>query len=447
MPKTRISCPNCRQPINAEVDQLIDIGTDPSLKQKFLSGAVNFIECPLCKYQGQLSTVLVYHDPDKELLLTFVPPEMGLPRDEQERIIGSLINQSINRLPQEKRKGYLLRPQQTLTFQGLVERVLEADGITREMIEAQQKKLHLLQRLIDASPESIGVIVKEEDADIDGELFALLKRLGEIAAMSQEQETLQKLGELQKILIDQTTYGKTMQQRATEWGSALKDLQAEGDHLTREKLLDLVLNAPSDLKIQAYVSFARPVMDYEFFTMLSERIDRSRGDGRARLTSIRENLLTYTKQIDQEMEARQVNARKQLNELLNAKNIKEATQAALTEIDDFFGNEVNLALEAARKSGDLEKIGKLQIIVDVLKEASAPPPEVELIEELLTAESDEELIRLLNQHEAEITPEFLDVLVSFANQMQNQENIEVAEQISQLHRFVVRYSMSRNLRK
>jgi hypothetical protein len=447
MPNTRISCPNCRQPITAEVDQLIDVGADPSLKQKFLSGAVNFIQCPSCKYQGQLSSVLVYHDPDKELLLTFVPPEMGIPRNEQEKIIGNLINQSINRLPQEKRKGYLLRPQQTLTMQGLVERVLEADGITKEMIEAQQRKLHLLQRLVDSSPEAIVSIVKQEDAEMDGEFFALLKRLGDISAMSQDQETLQKLSELQKILVEQSTYGKMMQIRATEWGEALKDLQAEGDRLNREKLLELVINSSSDIKIQAYVSYARPLMDYEFFTRLSERIDRSRGDGRVRLTSLRENLLTYTRQIDQEMEARQANARKQLSELLNEKNIKEATEAALAEFDDFFGNEVNLALDAARKSGDLEKIGKLQIIAEVLNEASAPPPEVELIEELLSAENDNELLELLHQNEAKITPEFLDILGNLVNQMQGQENVEVAQRISQLHRIVVRYSMSTNLQK
>jgi len=447
MPKTRISCPNCRQPITAEIDQLIDISADPSLKQKFLSGAVNYVQCPLCKYQGQLSTVLVYHDPDKELLLTFVPPEMGIPRDEQERIIGSLINQSINRLPQEKRKGYLLRPQQTLTFQGLVERVLEADGITKEMIDAQQRKLLLLQKLMDASPEAMVTIAKEADDEVDSEFFALLKRLGEIAAMSQEQDTLKKLGEVQKILLLETTYGKLVQERSSEWSAALKELQAEGDHLTREKLLELVVNASSELKIQAYVSFARPLMDYEFFTRLSEKIDRSRGDGRNRLTNIRESLLTYTREIDKELEARQINAKKQLNELLNSQNIKEATEAALPEFDDFLSNEVYGAMEEARKAGDLEKIGKLQTIIDVLNTASAPPPEVALIEELLSAESDEELSKLLNQHEAEITPEFLEVLSNIANQMQNQENREVAQHISWLHRFVLRYSMARNLRK
>jgi hypothetical protein len=42
----------------------------------------------------------------------------------------------------KKRKGYLLAASM-LTFQGLVERVLEVDGITREMIQAQQAKLNL----------------------------------------------------------------------------------------------------------------------------------------------------------------------------------------------------------------------------------------------------------------------------------------------------------------
>ncbi len=116
MTKTQVSCPNCRQPVVADVDQLFDVNADPSAKQRLLSGSFNLIQCKMCGYQGNLSTILVYHDPEKELLLTFVPPEIGLPRNEQERVIGGLINQVISKLPQEKRKGYLLNPQTTLTI-------------------------------------------------------------------------------------------------------------------------------------------------------------------------------------------------------------------------------------------------------------------------------------------------------------------------------------------
>jgi hypothetical protein len=38
MPKMQISCPNCRQPVAADIDQVFDLGTDPSAKQRILSG-------------------------------------------------------------------------------------------------------------------------------------------------------------------------------------------------------------------------------------------------------------------------------------------------------------------------------------------------------------------------------------------------------------------------
>ena len=119
MPQTQISCPNCKQPIMADVQQLYDVAQDPSLKSQLLSGMSNFVQCQLCGYQGSLATPIVYHDPDKELLLTYVPAEIGLPRDDQEKLIGGLINQIVDRLPAEKRKAYLFTPQAQLTIQGL----------------------------------------------------------------------------------------------------------------------------------------------------------------------------------------------------------------------------------------------------------------------------------------------------------------------------------------
>ncbi len=155
MPKTQVSCPNCRQPVVAEINQLFDVNADPSAKSRLLSGSYNLMQCQYCGYQGNLASPIVYHDPDKELLLTFVPAELGLPRNEQERLIGEHDQPGDHKLPQEKRKGYLLNPQSTLTMQGLIERVLEADGITREMIQAQQQRMNLLQRLASVTDESV----------------------------------------------------------------------------------------------------------------------------------------------------------------------------------------------------------------------------------------------------------------------------------------------------
>ena len=79
MPQTRTTCPRCRQPVLAEINQLFDVNTDPEAKQRLLSGQYNLIHCPSCGYEGNLSTPIVYHDPNKELLLTFFPSELGLP--------------------------------------------------------------------------------------------------------------------------------------------------------------------------------------------------------------------------------------------------------------------------------------------------------------------------------------------------------------------------------
>ena len=129
--KTTVSCPNCRMPVPATLEQLFDLNQDPTAKERFLSGRFNMIQCPNCGYKGQVSGPLLYHDPTKELLLSYVPMDLGLPQAEQEKLLGRLMNEVINKLPTEKRKGYLLNPKQAFTLQGMIERVLEGDGVTK----------------------------------------------------------------------------------------------------------------------------------------------------------------------------------------------------------------------------------------------------------------------------------------------------------------------------
>ena len=125
MAKIQTTCPRCRQPILAEVQQLFDLQVDPTAKQRLLSHSTNMARCAACGYDGLVSTPIVFHDPEKELLLTFFPPELGLPINEQEKQIGPLINQVVNGLPTEKRKGYLFQPQTMFTYQTLIDKVLD----------------------------------------------------------------------------------------------------------------------------------------------------------------------------------------------------------------------------------------------------------------------------------------------------------------------------------
>ncbi len=445
MPKTQVSCPNCRQPVIAEIQQLFDGGEDHRAKQMLLSGMYNIVQCSNCGYQGNLATPIVYHDPDKELLLTFVPPGIGLPRDKQEKLIGSLINQAINRLPQEKRKAYILQPQSTLTMQGLVERILEADGITKEMIAAQEKRLQLIQRLLTASEDSRIEIAKTEEELIDAEFYGLLSRLYETAALSGDQDGAQQIADLQKSIMPVTDYGKELLAQNEEVEAAIKSLQDAGDTLTREKLLDLVTNAPSDTRLQVIVSLARPGMDYEFFQLLSQRIDRARADGRVRLIELREQLLEMTQAIDRQAEERQILAKKLLNTIISSPNIEEALRENLPVVDEFFIREVKSVMAEARKSGNLEQLAALQKITEVIEKASAPPPEIHFIEQLIQAEDVSQRDQIIQDNKEKITPEFLGIFANLLAQIENNEDQELKRQVSDVYDQVLRFSMLANL--
>ena len=138
MPKIQTSCPNCQQPLVAEIQQVIDGGRNPQLKELILSGGLNFAQCQVCGFQGQIPVPMVYHDAEKELLFTFTPQDIGKTMQEKEGALAPLLKEIINNLEPKERKGYLFQPKAMLTMNSLIKSILFEDGITEEMIESQQ---------------------------------------------------------------------------------------------------------------------------------------------------------------------------------------------------------------------------------------------------------------------------------------------------------------------
>lgn len=447
MAQTRTSCPRCRQPVMVEMNQLFDMNQDPEAKEKLLSGQFNFIHCTSCGYEGSFATPVVYHDPEKELLLTFFPPEMGLPLNEQEKLMGPLISQVTNKLPMEKRKAYLLRPQSMLTYQTLFEKILEADGITKEMIQAQQNRLNLLQRLVTANESARDEIIRQEDSLIDESFFSIMNRLAEASLAGGDQNTAKALSDLQKKILSVSTFGRKLQEQAHEAETAMKDLQEISKQgLTREALLDLILAAPNETRLSAIVGLTRSALDYQFFQLLTEKLEASQGDERARIEKLRSGLLDMTKQIDDEIQARVARTRQLLEAIVKAPDVKEATQKSLQAITNVFVDILEAEIEEARKKADLERLGKLSQIMEIIKEASTPPPEFELVEKLLAAPGDAEVKSLLEANAEKVTPEFLDFLDGLIAQAEEHgDNPDVVNKLKAIDRTALRFSMAQNL--
>ena len=448
MAKTSVPCPKCRQPITLDLTRLFDTNTDPEAKQKLLSGSANYFQCQFCGAQGVYPTPIVYHDPEKELLLTFFPPDLNTPVNEQERVIGPMIKKAMDDLPPEKRKSYLFRPQTMLTQQRLFETILAADGITPEMIKSQQEKLQLLQQLIGASAEGLPEMIYQNDERIDDEVFMLLSRLAQASAAAGDRQSLVALDALQKALIEHSTYGKAAALEAAETQEAVHDVQELSKQgITRENLLDLLIkNGESEIRLTTIASMARGGLDYTFFQLLSDKIELSSGDEKTRLESLRERLLTITQAVDEAMKAQLEDARQLVNDLLAAEDVEKATHEALPRFSQAVAEVINQEAQAAQAAKDEAKLQKLSQIVAVIQAADSSNAYLGIIDALLQEENAENRAKMLEESSDLINDEFMQLLGGLLGQIEQQgDQPEILERLKELNREVLRFTMKRNL--
>lgn len=397
MAQTTTPCPRCGGQMLADVQQIFDVAQDPMDKERLLRGAANIALCPSCGYQSGIAMPIVYHDPDKELLLTYFPPEMNMNIDEQEKIMGPLIKKVVDSLPPEKKKGYLFQPRKMLKYETLINTILEADGITKEMIDEQRYKGELLRRLLQTSPDALVEVIHQEESHIDQAFFMMFSSAMQGALQMRDQKTLDALRSLQQVLFTETEYGRQLKVRADSTNQAIKDLQETGDKLDRDTLLQLVLNAKDDAYLQTIASLARGGMDYEFFSKLTAAIDAAEGEEKEKYTKTRESLLTLVQEIDKAVAEEKEARRELLEAILKQDDMEGALYQAVQGIDETFTEIAKQELDAARKSGDFMRSGKIQQLLDLIKKLYTAPEEVQLLEKMLSTETDEELNTVIEE--------------------------------------------------
>ena len=437
---TQVRCPRCGTPLPARVEQVIDLAVDAGAKARLLSGSLNHVRCPSCGYDGMLATPIVLHDPAKELLLTYFPVELGLPKAEQERVLGRLINQVINRLPAEKRRAYLLQPQAVLTTQGLVDRILQADGITREEVEAQRAKLRLFEDLLRVPEDQMDRFVAEHDGELDEVFF----QLAALALRNTPDERAQKaLADRIDRAISASSFGKRILAQEAELRAAAESLQDAGPQLTREKLLELVIAAPSKDRLAALASLARPAMDYTFFSLLTDRIEKAAGAEKDKLTALRAGLLEATQRIDEAQQAQVGRAAELLKQVAGAKDLDRALQAVLPLVDEVFLGVLEANLWAARERGDSTTASRLAEISSRLQAMvrESLPPGIRLAQSVLEQDSEDEARSILEGAPGGIDGDLLSALMGAAESLEKEGDREGAARLRRLHRHALGLSM------
>jgi hypothetical protein len=447
MPQTSVSCPRCRQPIFAEVNQLFDVSANPQLKQTLLSGAANVVQCPQCGYQGPLSLPVVYHDHEKELLLTYFPPEAAVPLHEQEKVFGPLITQVVNRLPAEQRKAYLFQPQAMFSYQSMIDRILEADGITKEMREAQEKRFNLLKSFLEKSDGMFDELIEENKDLIDEDFFGLLTQIIQMSATQGDEETTKHLINIQNALTEKTELGKTLKAQSEIIQKTITDLQElSNSDLTREKLLDFIIVNSTDMQLNAIVTSIRPALDYMFFQILSDKIDTSKNEEKGSLETLRDKLLVMTASMDKAMEKQMQRSKNILDKIIKADNLEQELMNSIQEIDQLFVEVLQAEIQDATNNQNTDYLTKLNQIVEILQSLNPPAKEVEIIEKLLELQTEEEQIAFLGQNQDAVNENMVNMLSNVITQAENNgQQSEELDKIKSIYRLVLKTSMKKQM--
>ncbi|MFN2292219.1 MAG: CpXC domain-containing protein [Anaerolineae bacterium] len=430
-----VTCPNCQHRFVSPVLTVVDAGRDPEAKALFLSGQVNVAVCPQCGYAGMLNAPLVYHDPEKELLFTYVPPELNLPEPEREEIIGDLTSRLMSSLPPEQRKGYLLRPRSFLSLDGMLKAVLEEEGITPEMMEAQRHKVELLEQLLNtSSEEERQATVSEAGEQIDYEFFEILTLQIQMAQSQEQDQVAQDLLALRQQLLEWTTEGQDIAARE----EAIREL---GSELTREELVDKLASAAmagKEAKVETMVAVARPLIDYPFYQELAGRIEAAQQAGKADevtvLKKLRETVLDLTAQLDAEMQEAAQEAAELLESILESEDLEQAIRANLADIDDLFLTVLASNLEAAERQGRSEDAEQLRRVGDTLMKLvrESQPPVIQFINELLEADYPDGTRKLLDQRRDQLDERLLELMAVVAEDLARGGRETTAERLRQI---------------
>jgi hypothetical protein len=318
------------------------------------------------------------------------------------------------------------------------------------MLDEQQKRIGFIQRLLSTTPESIAAVLKNEEQMVDTGFFSILSRLIEASLGQGDQRSARALAGIQKAALEETEFGRKLKQQASDTEAAVKALQeASKQGLTREKLLELIVDSPNMIQVDTLASMARGGLDYTFFQQLTEKAEASDETEKKRLEALRDHLVELTKEIDQAMQEEIAEARSLLDKILAEADIEKATEDSLGVMTELFVEFLKQELQSARQINDMVRFEKLQKIASVIQKASAPPPEVQFIEMLMSLENPEDRRKAMEANTAMITPEFITMLNSVATQSEQQPDQppEALEAIKTVYREVLRFSMEQNLKK
>lgn len=436
-----MTCPQCGAKFVVEVHTIIDVGQEPELKEAFMRSRVNYAQCPQCDFAGLISTPLVYHDPDHELLITYVPQELNINGDDREKFVGQLVNAVMQSVPPEKRKGYFLQPRSALTYESLLETVFEAEGISKEALEDRRKKMRLIDTLLSSldDADALDALVKEHAEELDYSFFLLLSSLIDAA---HEDEDLgldaERLEQLRTALLERVEPPAP---------------PAAAENATVDDLIKLLENAKDDQTFQSAVMLNRAKLDYAFFQALTQRIEAAESDGdeetATKLTQLRQRILDAIDQQRQAIQELEDEAHLLVMELLDAEDIPEAVREHKDDLNDVVLTTALRLRQAAERRSDAKRASRLDQLVSAILETmeESLPPKQRLINRLFRAVSPEETNEILEANRGLLDDDLVEGIEAYMKELGENRDERAQDLVAHLRQVLKQIEAKRAIQR
>jgi len=408
--------------VTANVVSIIDPNEDSEAKLQLLSGAVNSTRCPNCGTPITMAAPILYHDADKELLISFVPMELNMPRQQAEKSIGDLMRELTTRIPKEQMKGYLFQPKEAFTLQGLIETVLQADGITPEMMEEQKARAKLAERFLQSSDDELEALVEENDAKLDAQFFSTLSMMAQRLLQDGRSDLADHVMRTQQAVMMMSSFGASLIEKNQAQEQLMADVAQDVQELAdaaasgtvgRDEFMQLAIQYSGDPdRLQALVGLARPAFDYQFFQDLTVRIGQAPGDDRDMLTGLRDQLLEYTALVDQQTQLALQETVSFLRALLSSPDPDALMGANMQMLDDTFMAVLQANIQEAERAGDIQAAAKLKDLYERALNAlrQTMQPELQFVNDVLSLPTDDEARETVLANAAQFGRPLLDMI-------------------------------------
>jgi hypothetical protein len=382
---------------------------------------------------------MLYHDPEHELFMVHVPIELSLPHNEQEKLIGQLVKRAMDDLPPERRRGYMFQPQTILQMQTFMEKILETEGVTPEMMARQRNQSELLAELVSADKETTDRLLNERADEIDDVFFSMLRANMEAAEQSGQDSVSLRLINLQAKLYRETEYGRKLSERQKALHAFSREAKKEG--LTPQLLLKHVIaNRDDEALVNSLVMNGQQAFNYDFFSKLTEKIEKRQKGGASvdQYIALRERLLEIYQNLEKQSREIIEGAQRLLDKMLRAEDRAAAVHENLQHVDDAFMYVLNGLIDQAQRNKNEAQLAALQEIQAYIMQAYQQefPPEIQFINDLLTLESEAEQRQMLKDNQDVVGPEFLEMIKAIRANIGEEEEEMLSERLAAIERMV-----------